>query len=126
MSYGQKPRFLGNVIESLLVFSAILVCLAASAPFFAAVAITAWQIKSWLRTGVWVSQPTSAYVSLPPDFLENWVGARAIADWFVAVSIQVPLIFCSILLFALIVSISEAYERKRRERNRQKPPPRDY
>jgi hypothetical protein len=80
----------------------------------------------WLRFGVWVSRPTSDFVSLPLDFLQNWLGARAIVDWFMAGPVQVPLILCSLLLLFLIGSISEALLRNRRERNRQKPPPRDY
>jgi hypothetical protein len=126
MGQGQKPRLLESVIQNLLSFCVILAVLAAAVPGFAAAGITVNQMVGWLRFGVWVSRPTSDFVSLPLDFLQNWLGARAIVDWFMAGPVQVPLILCSLLLLFLIGSISEALLRNRRERNRQKPPPRDY
>ncbi len=71
--------------------------------------------------GVWVSQPISAYVALPPDVLKNWVVPRAIADWFMALSIQVPLILFGLLAFFLMATLIGATEHKRPN-----PAPRDY
>jgi hypothetical protein len=110
MSEGQKPRFLQRVIGWVGGVCALLLGLAAFAPFAAAAGITLQQAILWLRTGAWVSRPTSTYVSLPPDFLQNWLGARAIVDWFIEGSIQGTLILCGILGLFLFAKFLKAIE----------------
>jgi hypothetical protein len=121
MSEGQKPGFLGRVVLLAQGACAVLLGLAVFAPFAAAAGITLQQAILWLRTGAWVSRPTSAYVSLPPDFLQNWLGARAIVDWFIEGSIQGTLILCGILGFFLLARFLKAIEP-----DRPSPSRRDY
>ncbi len=113
MDEGHKPGFFGRVVLLVQWACAVILGLASGLLFFAAVAITIRQAMLWLKTGVWVSQPTSTYISLPPDFLKNWVGARAIADWFIGSSIQGTLILCSLLGLFLMAKFIVATEPKR-------------